>query len=572
MKKVTAVICVFLLIVSCIVPGRSTTTAEAGIIDSEGNVNISKISGASKTSWNGVSCTAYGYSGVYGLYFGDNAVFYLGNVDFSLYTEVVFTYSSDAANYGKYNGSGESSAITMKSVSTQHPGSSANCAMNTTGLIAKADLSASIITNSSGSNWDKAERTARADLTDNDYNGPVYLQHYIPQDQGQILVTGIKFVKKTQILRGDINSDWQVDTEDCLKLAKALLIPDLYELNQDMDVNGDGKETSADAVYLLKHTVSSANYPLSGTAGVSYKNKISRDQLMYNGATVNGKIGYTLESSVLLSKYVGKTVYAFGWYASTSPIVKFGYSVDYQSITWTTSEKITPGGEDNTAIAAAAAAALGSDRPYYNRFKIYFPVTKGDHIVEFFVDDGECRRIWTINYSTTDAAERLLAAAKEVADFVRTNGFTYGDATINPGVNWAGLSVATAINSNERLVSCDRLVCWALYRAGYTNQPYSHGLCLTSGSPTLQTWCANQGFKKIENWADLQPGDIVFVKSVNGNYPGHTYIHAGWYSSVGGDVNYRYDGGSTWRIQQVQPYAQSVSVAGETFMYAYRPV
>ena len=189
--------------------------------------------------------------------------------------------------------------------------------------------------------------------------------------------------------------------------------------------------------------------------------------------------------------------------------------------------------------------------------------------------------ITTITYEAKERREipvsekgaELCKQAKIVADFCRKNGFTYGNASINPGINWADLSADTAINPNERLVSCDRLVCWALYRAGYTDQPYTNGLVVSllpeiNMQNRLQSW----GFIKITRWEDLQPGDIVFVGKAGADHPGHVYIHEKWAGEAGGDAEYRYDAGSDYRIQLVQPFVQTMSDAHDIFWYAYRPV
>jgi hypothetical protein len=39
-------------------------------------------------------------------------------------------------------------------------------------------------------------------------------------------------------------------------------MPNLYPLSQAADVNGDGTVNSADAVYLLRHTIMPQAYPM----------------------------------------------------------------------------------------------------------------------------------------------------------------------------------------------------------------------------------------------------------------------------------------------------------------------
>ena len=149
----------------------------------------------------------------------------------------------------------------------------------------------------------------------------------------------------------------------------------------------------------------------------------------------------------------------------------------------------------------------------------------------------------------------LLREAKWVTDYVRVNGFKYGDAPINP-----------AINHEAKLVSCDRLCSWVLYRLGFVEgQPERSGLVVSN----IFKWAEEQGFKKITDPADLQPGDIIGVRPAkNGDYPEHVYMYAG--EMTGTDCR-RYDCGSDRRIQSVQPFTEALSSSGR-FMVAYRPV
>lgn len=62
-------------------------------------------------------------------------------------------------------------------------------------------------------------------------------------------------------------------------------------------------------------------------------------------------------------------------------------------------------------------------------------------------------------------AAEILREAKTITDYVREEGFTYGDAPINP-----------AIDCSAKKVSCDRLVCWVMYNVGFTDQPEQSGL------------------------------------------------------------------------------------------------
>ncbi|MBO4326733.1 MAG: hypothetical protein J5950_05645 [Clostridia bacterium] len=155
----------------------------------------------------------------------------------------------------------------------------------------------------------------------------------------------------------------------------------------------------------------------------------------------------------------------------------------------------------------------------------------------------------------------ILREAKWVTDYVRENGFHYGDAPVNP-----------AFNCDAKLVSCDRLVDWVMYRVGFTDQVERQGMVVyhaTEKRRDLPGWCELQGFQKITDISELQPGDIVFVRPCTSSsgviYPGHTFIFAGFADD--GVNSYRYDCGKIERIQSVQPSCEPLN----DFMFAYRP-
>lgn len=154
-----------------------------------------------------------------------------------------------------------------------------------------------------------------------------------------------------------------------------------------------------------------------------------------------------------------------------------------------------------------------------------------------------------------ELVDRLMAEGKVVADFVRDMGFKYGDAEINPAINWRTLDAATAINPKEKLVACDRLVGWILFRAGYIDQDFRHGL-------NLYRYFEEHDFEQIDSVRSLRAGDIVFVNPDKNGNPGHVFLCAG--------TNKRYDGGSDIRINGSlgpQPFTEPI----HNFVRAYRP-
>ena len=150
-----------------------------------------------------------------------------------------------------------------------------------------------------------------------------------------------------------------------------------------------------------------------------------------------------------------------------------------------------------------------------------------------------------------EVSSALLFHAKCICDYIRDKEFDYGHAPINP-----------AFNHDARIVSCDRLMDWILYRAGYTDQPYIHGKCVSG--PGLTDWCIAQGFTRIDSVEELCPGDVVFIRANAAGHPEHTFMHAGKGAEEG--TYYRYDAGKVERIRSTQPSCEPIN----DFMYAYR--
>ena len=149
----------------------------------------------------------------------------------------------------------------------------------------------------------------------------------------------------------------------------------------------------------------------------------------------------------------------------------------------------------------------------------------------------------------------LLRDGHYVTEYAREMNFKYGDSCTNPGINHRPLRT-----------SCDRLVDWVLYRAGFTDQPLVQGKVVSN----LTEWCEQMGFEKITREEDLQTGDIVFVRPDSNGIPGHVYILA---TDVENGQALRYDHGSNTRIMnKKQPTKEPISYGDAPFMYAYRPV
>ena len=148
----------------------------------------------------------------------------------------------------------------------------------------------------------------------------------------------------------------------------------------------------------------------------------------------------------------------------------------------------------------------------------------------------------------------LLREGRFVTEYAREERFKYGDSCTNPG-----------INHRPHYTSCDRLVDWILYRAGFTDQPTVQGFVVNN----LHSWCREMGFEKITRIEDLRAGDIVFVNPAADGGPTHVFMLA---SDAENGQALRYDHGSNNRIMSKQPTAEPVSYNDAPFLFAYRPV
>jgi hypothetical protein len=149
----------------------------------------------------------------------------------------------------------------------------------------------------------------------------------------------------------------------------------------------------------------------------------------------------------------------------------------------------------------------------------------------------------------------LLREGKYITEYARAERFKYGDSCTNPG-----------INHRPHRTSCDRLVDWILYRAGFTDQPIVQG-CVVSN---LHGWCREMGFERITRIEDLQAGDIIFVNPhPSDGGPQHVFMLA---EDESGGTALRYDHGSDSRIMSKQPTDEPVSYGNAPFLFAYRPV
>lgn len=107
---------------------------------------------------------------------------------------------------------------------------------------------------------------------------------------------------------GDMNQDGALNSADAIYLLRHSLLPEFYPINESGDVNGDGQMNSADAIYLLRHTLLPNMYPLAGPSATD--EKYFTFTLLSDGTySVKANTAQTLPSEVIIpSEYNGKAV------------------------------------------------------------------------------------------------------------------------------------------------------------------------------------------------------------------------------------------------------------------------
>lgn len=170
------------------------------------------------------------------------------------------------------------------------------------------------------------------------------------------------------------------------------------------------------------------------------------------------------------------------------------------------------------------------------KFKESFWVnTQGGGTAYPFVENGSYNNRKRANWKLfsegiyTDSSGRVLyqggdimAKAEEIHTWMEQNSYIYGHA--NGGGTPEGMR-------NQRQVNCISFVTWVYCEAGYIDEIYTS--CSNFESQGINGKYAGK-FKKVTNYNDLQPGDIMY-------FDGHAEIYVG--------PNQSYNAGTTRAIQ-----------------------
>ena len=167
----------------------------------------------------------------------------------------------------------------------------------------------------------------------------------------------------------------------------------------------------------------------------------------------------------------------------------------------------------------------------------------------------------------SESSSSLLKAADDITKTWSTTGFVYfdGSHSLKSG------DIKGSINNSTKGTCCATLVAAALYKSNLVSEAEINSIPY-NGAYYIADLLDGKGWKIIDSYDSLKPGDVVFMTS-DGNAPvtlsngrtynqGHVQIYAGngrWYNA-----------GSTDAIQRSQPYSMGDDYVKGRFSFALR--
>ena len=136
------------------------------------------------------------------------------------------------------------------------------------------------------------------------------------------------------------------------------------------------------------------------------------------------------------------------------------------------------------------------------------------------------------NYSHSFSSQELLEQVKRVYEMAHNNGYEYGSSGAIPPCS-------------DGIIACDRLVSRSIWDLGMDDQP-AGGLDVGG----LDEFLPSHGFKKIQEFNEFKPGDIVTV-ALN-DKPVHIFVIESYDPTT--KLCNKYDMGGQGRIDSNQPF------------------
>lgn len=159
--------------------------------------------------------------------------------------------------------------------------------------------------------------------------------------------------------------------------------------------------------------------------------------------------------------------------------------------------------------------------------------------------DDTYSSVGDINVSTTGNA--IVDKAVQIMQYMMDHNYAYTQGNKVP--------LKANEDAGKKCCDCSTFVCWVLYDLGYTNaQSAGSQLSTYSFDGGSGHWFQDNGWKRVNSYSEMEPGDIVLMKGGN-----HIQIFA-----------YRKDGVNYWINCGWPPYEHTspYEAGGESEFYS----
>lgn len=112
------------------------------------------------------------------------------------------------------------------------------------------------------------------------------------------------------------------------------------------------------------------------------------------------------------------------------------------------------------------------------------------------------------NPTDEEFVAKLMDEAKDLSKYLKDNKFEYGTPEFIPAKQ-----DGTTTEDGKKVISSDRYISWALYKAGCTDQP-EEGLCVGKDGTFIE-YCESKEWTRIDSIDSVQAGDIVFTGKID---------------------------------------------------------
>lgn len=159
-------------------------------------------------------------------------------------------------------------------------------------------------------------------------------------------------------------------------------------------------------------------------------------------------------------------------------------------------------------------------------------------------------------YVNSQGTQAILDAAAQIHEKYKSEEWTYSTSGLSYG------NIKRSLELSAKVTCCATYVGQTFYLAGIFTEEEINGYGYNS-APSTYRFLRDHNWIRIDNYDDLQPGDIVFEYMQDHGYPGHVQIYYGegkWYNAGSTNAIGDYDG-------RTSPYSSNDR---SVFVCAYR--